>query len=73
MFISRKELNHIRKRLDAHQEMIANLAVNLTQDKMDLEEKINDLAKTKRRMSKAHKGEKSSLWQVGRLLKKIKK
>jgi len=45
MFISKKELNHIRKRLDAHQEMIANLAVNLTQDKMDLEEKINDLAK----------------------------
>ena len=38
MFISKKELNHIRKRLDAHQEMIANLAVNLTQDKMDLEE-----------------------------------
>jgi len=61
MFISRKELNHIRKRLDAHQEMIANLAVNLTQDKMDLEEKVNDLVKTKRRMSEAHKGEKSSL------------
>ena len=45
MFISKKELNRIKEELDAHQDMIANLAVNLTRDKMDLEERINKLAK----------------------------